>query len=79
MVLDAIQTDDSLYENGIRYSFVYLEYDSTDDRYRKIYSIDNSHGPAHVHVHGREIPFDGGWKAALQQFEDWVKTHRNMR
>ncbi|MFH0927123.1 MAG: hypothetical protein V1822_00935 [Candidatus Micrarchaeota archaeon] len=76
-IIDIIRTEDPAFECGIKFNLAYLSYDERQGKYQKLFSMDNSHGPPHLHRLGRKgslLPY--GWQKALSEFKLMVFEHR---
>jgi hypothetical protein len=74
-IKEVLYTGDEKFKDGIKYNMAYLQHDANSDRHVRLFGIDNSHGPAHIHRDEKIEPVDYDWKIALSKFEEMVMAH----
>ncbi len=75
-VIDILDVGDAAYRDGIKFNMAYLQRDPNTGHLSRLFGIDNSHGPSHIHYKNREEEVDLDWKAAMERFTGMIQEHR---
>jgi hypothetical protein len=67
-VVEVIWVDDPKYADGIIYTFRCIS-----ECGEQLFAVENSHGTPHVHLKGKKMETNWGWKVAFEKFDEMLQ------